>query len=80
MANKKQTISEIAAVIREDWKKVNYGAEPYLRAMSSMETIDDSYGMESGRFIVAYFLSNASAWRGDVARETKKELNKRIKY
>jgi hypothetical protein len=34
----------------------------------------DQFGMDSGRSIILYFLANASAWRGEVARRIKKEL------
>jgi hypothetical protein len=37
------------------------------------------YGLDTGYSIVAYFLSNANTWKGDVARAVKKELKKRIR-
>lgn len=69
----------IAREISADWKNVNFGAVPYLSAMRSLTSISDVYGMDSARSIVAYFLSNASSWRGEVARNIKKELNAMIK-
>lgn len=68
-------LSEIASEISEDWTKVYFGAVPYLEAMSSLTSINDNYGMDSGKSIVLYFLSNASTWRGDTARRIKAELN-----
>lgn len=65
----------IAREIRKDWKKVNYAAEPYLVAMSELNSVDDTYYVENGRDIVARFLCNASTWRGETARRIKKELN-----
>ena len=73
------TIAQLAKVITNDWQKVNFAAKPYLYAMLYLETVNDSYFQDSGKSIVAYFLSNASTYRGEVAREIKKELNKRIK-
>lgn len=71
---------EIAQEIKNDWgDKVNYGAVPYLNAMRSLRTIDDVYGMDSADMIVRYFLSNATTWRGDVARRVKKELKEMLK-
>ena len=67
-------ISTIARDISADWKKPYFGAVPYLDAMRSLDSISGSYGYDSARDIVAYFLSNASAWRGDVARTVKAEL------
>lgn len=67
-------IYEIARDIRRDWAKVNYAAKPYLDAMSSLQAITDSYGFDNARSIVLYFLSNASSYRGDKAKELKAEL------
>lgn len=79
MENSKRTLREIAADIRANWKKVNYAAEPYLSAMASLESIHDNYYFDSGDMIVRYFLSNASSWRGDKAREIKAELKAMLK-
>ena len=71
---------EVAQIIRRDWgAKTYFGASPYISAMASLSSVDDNYGMESGRMIVNYFLSNARTWKGEVAREVKKELNRRVK-
>ncbi len=68
-------LSEIAMEIKRDWgDKVNYAAEPYLDAMMTLDSIDDNYMFDSGRSIVAYFLSNATTWRGETAKRIKKEL------
>jgi hypothetical protein len=77
MANR--TIAQIARDIRADWKAPYFGAVPYLQAMNSLESADDSYGYDSARSIINYFLANASTWRGEKAREIKKELNNLIK-
>lgn len=75
------SINEIASLIYKDWtlEKVSYSARPYLDAMTYLNSIDDKYMLDSGKNIVTYFLANASAWRGDTAREVKAELKKRIK-
>ena len=67
---------QIASEIRKDWKKVYFGAVPYLDAMSSLDSIEDRYIMDSGKSVVCYFLSNASTWRGEVAKRVKAELKK----
>ena len=67
-------IYEIASEIRKDWKNVSPYAEPYLSAMFCLESINDRYGLDSARSIVAYFLSNASSWRGETAKRIKAEL------
>jgi len=69
----------IARYIRRSWVSVNYAAEPYLAAMATLEDVDSTYGYDSGKSIVAYFLANASSWRGDTARAVKAELRRRIK-
>lgn len=72
-------LSEIAREVRADWKTVNFAAKPYLDAMGSMLSVEDRYGMDSGKSIVLYFLSNAGSWRGDVARRVKAELKELCK-
>jgi hypothetical protein len=67
-------LHEIAAEIRRKWQNVNFAAVPYLGAMRSLATVDDSCGFDDARSIVNYFLSNASTWRGDDARRIKAEL------
>ena len=64
----------IAADIRRTWYKVNYAAAPYLQAMLTLDSIEDSYGYDSARGIVLRFLNNAKSWRGDDARRIKAEL------
>ena len=76
---KKKSLWEIARVIRQDWKKINFAAEPYLDAMSGLDKITDTYGFDTAKSIVLYFLSNAGAWRGEVARAVKVELKSRCK-
>ena len=78
MANQR-SISEIAREVRQDWKKVNYGAVPYLDAMRELNSINDKFIEDSAKSIIMYFLSNASTWRGDVAKRVKAELNAMIK-
>jgi hypothetical protein len=76
---------QIANEIRQNWKKsvsgtdVWFGAKPYLDAMSTLDKITDNYGLDSGSSIVAYFIGNAQTWRGEKAREIKKELNAMLK-
>ncbi len=68
----------IANEIYRDWKNVNYAALPYLEAMTDIVNIEDYYGVDPASSVVAYFLANAGSWRGEKAREIKKELNARL--
>lgn len=69
-----QTISTIAREISHNWKNVNYAAKPYLQAMRSLDSANDSYGYDSAKSIVSYFLCNASGYRGDTAKAHKAAL------
>jgi hypothetical protein len=71
-----QSISAIAREIKREWANVNYAAKPYLNAMLSIDSPNDSYGLDSARSIVAYFLSNASSYRGNNAKVHKRALKK----
>ena len=74
-----KTIAEIAAIIRRDRKKVNFAAKPYLNAMDCLSDINHQIGFDSGKSVVLYFLSNASTWRGEIAKAVKLELKNRTK-
>jgi len=69
-----RSIKDIASEIETDWTKVNFAAQPYLDAMHSLDSVSDSFGLDSGQSVVAYFLANAGSWRGDRARALKAEL------
>jgi hypothetical protein len=74
MATTTRPLYVIAGEIRKDWKTVYFGAVPYLNAMSSLDSIEDNYILDSGKSVVLYFLNNATTWRGDTARRVKAEL------
>ncbi len=69
-----KTISTIAREISRDWKNVNYAAKPYLEAMRSLDSVNDSYYQDSAKSVVSYFLANASGYRGDTAKAHKAAL------
>jgi hypothetical protein len=69
----------IARDIKADWKNPYFGAKPYLEAMSELQTINDEYYFDDAKSVVMYFLSNATTWKGEKAREIKKELNAMLK-
>jgi hypothetical protein len=74
-----RTLQDIAREIRSDWKSPYFGAVPYLDALSSLGSVKDQYGYDSGRDMVIYFLSNATTWRGETARRVKAELKALLK-
>jgi hypothetical protein len=69
----------IAREIIADWKKVYFGAVPYIDAIRSLDRVTDNYGSDSGKYIINYFLANASGWRGEKAKTIKAELKNMIK-
>ncbi len=69
-------INQIANIIIEDWKNIDPHAKHYLEAMRCVKNINDKYGQDDAKSIVLYFLSSASNWSGQRAREIKKYLNK----
>lgn len=72
-------LHEIAAEIRKDWKNIYFGAKPYLDAMATLDSVENSYGWDSGKSIVNYFLGNAGTWRGETAKRIKAELKTMVK-
>lgn len=75
-----RTLNQIASEISRDWKAPYFGAVPYIRAMRSLSHMGDSYGLDSARAIVSYFLANAGSWRGETARRIKAELKAMLKH
>jgi len=84
-----RALHQIARDIKRDWRKVDkngysvsnvwFGAVPYLDAMATLQSIDDTYGCDDARSIVNYFLANASTWRGPMAKAIKAELKGMVK-
>ena len=74
-----RSLREIAREIRADWKRVYFGAVPYLDAMSVLDKVSDNFYADDAKSIVLYFLSNATTWKGDVARRVKAELKAMVK-
>jgi len=72
-------LSSIAIDIGKNWVNVSYAAKPYLSAMYCLNTLNDSYGLDSGRSIVNYFLANASQFKGEKANALKLELKTMLK-
>jgi hypothetical protein len=75
-----RTLREIAYEVKRDWKNVSPHALPYLNAMTSLDSVNDNYYLDSGDSVVRYFLANAGTWRGETARNTKKELKSMLLY
>ncbi len=87
MENQNRTLRTIAREIRADWKNVYFGAVPYLDALSELDVpatrdavLTAKYYADDARSVVLYFLSNATTWRGDVARRVKAELKALADY
>ena len=72
-------IYAIAMEINKIWPDVNFAAQPYLDAMSSIVDINDNFYADTAKSVVRYFLANASSWRGEDARRIKKELKALVK-
>ena len=56
MKKESRPLYVIAQEIRKDWNDIHFGAEPYLRAMNQLSSVDDRYGFDSGDSVVRYFL------------------------
>ncbi|QNJ55358.1 hypothetical protein SEA_LITTLEFELLA_47 [Gordonia phage LittleFella] len=72
-------IYEIAGDVKDNWSNVSPYAEPYLKAMLTLNSITNYYGQDSAKSIISYFLANAQGWRGPHARRIKAELKELIK-
>lgn len=73
-------LCDLARLARVDMNgKPPFCCVPYLNAMLTLQSHNDTFGCDSGRSIVLYFLSNATTWRGETARRIKAELKRRVK-
>ena len=68
------SLKDIFTEVKHLWPKPYFGAVPYIQALSTLDSIEDTYGADDARYLVAYFLSNATSWRGEDARRIKAEL------
>ncbi len=82
-SKEKRPIRLIAGDIIRLWsamgKGVNYAAKPYLTAMLSLESGDETYGYDSAASVLAYGLSNMRSFRGPEAKALKAELKAHIR-
>jgi hypothetical protein len=69
----------IARDIKASWAKVSPYAKPYLDAMASLNSVNDSYYLDTGRDVVLRFMCNAAGFRGDKAKALKAELKAALK-
>lgn len=53
-------------------------ASAYLEPMLTLETINDSYYLDSGESVVRYALANLTHYRGEKARTLKAELKEHL--
>lgn len=72
-------ISEIANEIVANKQTVGYAAQPYLEAMTQITGLDENFGADSATSVIMYFLGNAAAWKGPLARSIKEELRQMLK-
>lgn len=73
-----RSLSQIADVITNDWRRPHYAAVPYIEAMRHLNGMSTSFGKDSADSIVRYFLNNAGTWRGERARLVKDELRRML--
>ncbi len=78
-APKARPLYVIAYDIRRNWPRPHFAAIPYIFALRHLNTISDNYGADTALSCIAYFLANASTWRGPEARRIKSELKDILK-
>jgi hypothetical protein len=72
---KEFTISQLVGMIKKDWgNEINSRAIEYL---SAIEQLNESLTKDNEKLIID-FLCSAISWRGNLAAEIKKELNRRL--
>ena len=74
----KMSVQDIGQYIRRTWRSPYFGAKPYIDAMPDINS-NGMYMFDPWTEIVAYFLANATTWRGLEAKAVKAELNRRLR-
>ena len=77
-----RSLMKIARDIKgSPWYRSNSSiyARDYIEAMSCLNSINDTYGLDTAESVVRYALSNLSTWRGYQARAIKAELKDLLK-
>jgi len=77
-----RSLMKIARDIKgSPWYRSNSSiyARDYVEAMSCLNSINDTYGLDSAESVVRYALANLTTWRGDQARAIKAELKDLLK-
>jgi hypothetical protein len=62
-----RSLSDISKEIAADWTALHGAAQPYIDAMSQLQSAGQRYGVETGSDMIQGFLNNAQTWRGKVA-------------
>jgi len=73
-----QLHGEIVKMHRQAGKQIPNSAKPYMDALNSLSSVYDMYGMDSGKSIVAYTISNIKFF-GEQGKVLKAELSARLK-
>lgn len=55
-------------------------AMPYLSALTSCRSVNDYYGADDARGMLAYALGNVSTWRGETARAWKADAREMLAH
>lgn len=73
-----RSLNVIFNEVDQSWTNPYFGAVPYIRALKSLDNLNDMFVNDKAVDLVRYFLSNAQTWKGVVARRIKKELKQMI--
>lgn len=76
-----RSLNEIAADIKADAGNKDWFiyADPYVSALSQLNSANDNFYADSAVSVISYALANLNYWRGDKAREIKAELKAILK-
>lgn len=69
-----QTPRQLVATIRADWKNPYFGAVPYLDALATLDSWDQSYMYDDAKGLGMYLLSNLRTYKGETAKAVKATL------
>ena len=70
---------EIAEEIRFDWPNIGVEAEEWLCWLHAVDRVEPEWRGGDARWAIRNFLREAGGWRGERARQIKRELRQLLK-
>ena len=73
------TLGQLLEQVKSDWTEAPQTIEECIQSLQMSGAAANNYLDAEAEEYLKFFLTNCSAWRGEVARRVKAELRKRLR-